>query len=300
MNRYRMPRRFARAAGLLCAGLLLAACRSLPVPAAATAAPVSPLPVRFLLSFDDGPSGAGTGNTTEQILDTLAHNRWQPGIKAIFFVQTRHRLGGATEVGQRLLRRMHREGHLVSLHTASPRGHINHTQMPLEELDRTLEDGIEDIRRITGDVPRFIRPPYWAHNDATLARYQAHGLTMLLDDVSIRDGKVRGYTSNPNARERIRADLVRAAERIRRGDIPAVNGYLPLVMTLHDTNPTTARDLEAYLGMLIEEARGAGLAVHAVPFVSPDGELVRVASVRGRRPVLVQASDQRRPVLMSP
>jgi hypothetical protein len=34
--------------------------------------------------------------------------------------------------------------------------------------------------------------------------------------------------------------------------------------------------------------------------VSPDGELVRVASVRGRRPVLVQAADQRRQVLMSP
>jgi peptidoglycan/xylan/chitin deacetylase (PgdA/CDA1 family) len=289
MNRYRMPRHLVHATGLLCAGLLLAACRSLPAPAVAPAAPVSPLPVRFLLSFDDGPSGAGTGNTTEQILDTLAHNRWQPGIKAIFFVQTRHRLGGATEVGQRLLRRMHREGHLVSLHTASPRGHINHTQMPLAELDRTLDDGIEDIRRYSGDVPRFLRPPYWAYNAATVARYEAHGLTMLLDDVSLGDGKVHGYTSNPQARNRIRAHLRRSARQVGAGDLPALNGYIPLVVTMHDTNPTTARDLEGYLGMLIEEARAAGLRVDRTPFVAPGAEIVRVANLRGNHPSYAQS-----------
>lgn len=267
-----------------------AGCRGLP-PAADIGPAVlsaSPLPVRFLLTFDDGPSGARDDNTTERILDTLARNRWQRNIKAIFFIQTRHPAGGATDIGERLIARMHREGHQIGLHTASARGHINHTRMPLAELDRTLEDGIADIRRHTGDVPRFLRPPYWAFNAATVARYEAHGLTMLLDDVSLGDGKIHGYNSNPQARNRIRANLRRAARQIEAGDLPVLNGYIPLVVTMHDTNPTTARHLEEYLGMLIEEARGAGLPVHRTPFVAPGMEIVRVANLRGNRPSYAQ------------
>jgi peptidoglycan/xylan/chitin deacetylase (PgdA/CDA1 family) len=272
--------------GLL-AALGLAGCSNL-IPESPPADAVASLPVRFLVSFDDGPSAATRNNSTARILDVLAHNRYQPGIKAIFFVQTRHPVGGGTAVGQALLVRIHEEGHVVGLHTASARGHINHTQMPIAELDRTLGDGIADIRVVTGTAPRFLRPPYWAYNDATVERYQAHGLTMLLDDISIRDGKVRGYTSNPKARSRIRADMARAARRIAHGEIPALGDYIPLVLTLHDTNPTTARDLEAYLGMLISEARAAGLTVHHEPFVSPAGELTRVAAARGARPLLAR------------
>lgn len=277
----------------------LAGCRGLPPQAAGTGA-VASVPVRFLVSFDDGPSAAARNNSTARILEVLARNRYQPGIKAIFFVQTRHPTGGGTAVGQALLARIHEEGHVVGLHTASARGHINHTQMPIAELDDTLQDGIADIRAVTGVAPEFLRPPYWAYNDATVARYREHGLTMLLDDVSIRDGKVRGYTSNPNARQRIHADLARAARRIERGEIPVVGGYIPLVLTLHDTNPTTARDLEDYLGMLIGEARAVGLTVHPEPFVSPAAELARVAAVRGDRPVLAHNDDQRQRAVMSP
>lgn len=269
----------------------LAAC-SLPPVSNLKQSAVSTVPVRFLLTFDDGPSGAAQGNSTARILDTLARNRWQNDIKAIFFVQTRNHNGGGTEIGQLLLQRMQSEGHLLALHTALPRGHVNHTRMPLAELDRMLEDGTQDIRRISGDAPRFIRPPFWHFNSSTLARYEAHGLSMLLDDVSIRDGKVRGITSNPKARERMRAELRKTAQRIQDGGIPAVFGYIPLVMTLHDTNPTTARDLESYLGMLIDETRQAGLTVHAQPFIAPAAEANRVATLRANRPVLVQAPSR--------
>jgi len=271
---------------LLLAGLLAACSSAAPKPAPVVA--VSPIPVRFLLTFDDGPSGAETDNTTARILDVLARNRYQRQIKAIFFIQTRHPSGGDTEEGAQLIARMHREGHHLGLHTASPRGHIKHTQMTLAELDRTLEDGIEDIRYYTGDVPRFLRPPYWAFNAATAARYEAYGLTMLLDDVSLGDGKVHGVTSNPQARERIRANLRRTARQIEAGDLPVMDGYYPLVVTMHDTNPTTASDLEEYLGMLIEESRAAGLVVHTVPFIAPRAELMRAASVRGNRPSYAQ------------
>lgn len=279
-----------RAATLAMSFGLLAACNGVAFPPAAPlfAERTASVPVRFLLTFDDGPSGARSGNSTALILDTLAHNRWQPGIKAIFFIQTRHSFGGGTDTGRALIARMHREGHQIGLHTASARGHINHTQMPLAELDCTLDDGIEDIRRFTGDVPRFLRPPYWAHNAMTVARYEAHGLTMLLDDVSLGDGKIRGYNSNPQARGRIRANLQRAARRIAAGDLPEVSGYIPLIVTMHDTNPTTARDLESYMGMLIEEARAVGLSVHKTPFVAPGSEIIRVATRRGNRPSYAQ------------
>ena len=40
-------------------------------------------PISFLLSFDDGPAPS-----TARVLETLASNPVQPGIKAIFYVQT--------------------------------------------------------------------------------------------------------------------------------------------------------------------------------------------------------------------
>ena len=250
--------------------------------------PETQLPVRFLITFDDGPSAARGNNSSALILDTLARNRWQNDIKAIFFVQTRHRNGGGTVHGGQLMQRMLGDGHILGLHTSSSRGHINHTRMPLSELESDLKVGIEDIRELSGDAPHFIRPPFWSFNADTLSLYEAHGLSMLLDDISLGDGKARGVTSNPNVRERMRVDLRKAARRIRQGSIPALGGYIPLVITMHDTNPTTARDLENYLGMLIEEAHYAGLVVHLQPFVSPGEELTQVANLRAHRSQLAR------------
>ncbi len=46
-------------------------------------------PVRFLLTFDDGPSASGWWNPTATVLDSLKSNPLQPNIKAVFFAQTR-------------------------------------------------------------------------------------------------------------------------------------------------------------------------------------------------------------------
>ena len=277
------------AARLIVTGLLLigvlAACQSVPPPVS-TPLPVelARTPVRFLVTFDDGPSAAAENNTTEQILNTLAHNRWQDGIKAVFFVQTRHPRQGGTEIGRRLMRRMHAEGHVLGLHTASAVGHVNHTRMAADELDRMLDAGIADILRLTGDVPLFLRPPFWAHNALTDARYEAHGLSLVMTDIRIGDGKIRGYHSSPGARRKIHEDLRQAAERLARGELPVVAGRVPLVLTLHDPNPATARDLESYLGMLIEEAQAVGLTVDRQPFTNSGRDLVVAANARAVRP----------------
>lgn len=265
----------------------LGACRSVePVPVVPLeVVEAQPHRVRFLLTFDDGPSALAVNNPTAEILDTLAHNRYQNGIKAIFFVQTRHPRGGGTEIGQRLMQRMYEEGHVIGIHTATVRGHVNLTALPPDELDHMLDDGIDDIRHITGEAPRFLRPPFWAHNAMTDAHFAMHGLTVLMDDIRIRDGKIKGYHENHGARAKIHSDLQLAAAKIVKGELPMVSGYTPLVLILHDPNSVTARDLELYLGMLIEEARAVGLVVDNPPFVAPAGDVMMAAAARGTRPV---------------
>lgn len=250
------------------------------LPASAPADPSGTPVVRFLLSFDDGPSAARTANPTRAILDRLAGNAVQPAIKAVFFVQTRHSGGGGTEVGRELMARMHAAGHVLALHSGTARGHVNHTQMPLAELAASLAHGAEDLRRISGQTPRYIRPPYWAYNLDTLERYRAQGLSMLLDDVAFGDGKIHGYSSNRRIAELVRAELARVSSAIRAGAVPAIDGVHPVVVTLHDTNPATARDLDLYLGHLVNEAGAVGLAVAAPAFYESTDSVDQALALR--------------------
>src|SRR5262249_48964582 len=75
--------------------------RAPPPPGACVSAPpagpaLSAPPIRFVLTFDDGPKGP----VTAAILDALADNAVQPGIKAVFFVQPRSEDGGDTPEGR--------------------------------------------------------------------------------------------------------------------------------------------------------------------------------------------------------
>lgn len=62
-------------------------------------------PIRFLLTFDDGPSASGFANPTLSILDDLANNPHVPGVKAVFFVQTRASGAGGSELGRASMRK---------------------------------------------------------------------------------------------------------------------------------------------------------------------------------------------------
>jgi len=243
-----------------------------------------PAPVRFLLSFDDGPSGAVNGNPTASILDQLAANPIQPRIKALFFVQTRNAEGGASAIGRALLQRLHAEGHMLGLHTASVRGHVKHIQLSPAELDRSLRDGVEDLRAVSGVPPLFIRPPNWAFNDAVLAAYRQHRLHMLLDDVRARDGKHWGFKWNPRLHGHIHGELAAAAARLRAGELPALDGVIPLIVTLHDLNSATARNLTEYMQALMDGARAAGLEVSTKPFFDSRAEIEQVARLRAHVP----------------
>ena len=241
-----------------------------------------PRPLRFLLTFDDGPYGQERDNPTANVLDTLADNPVQRNIKAIFFVQTRSSDGGATAIGRAMLRREQQEGHLVALHDGSSWGHRSHRNLTDDDLEASLRDGIADLAPVIGHAPRVLRPPYWAYDQRTLAAYARHGLSVLLTDVSANDGKDWGYKASPRRRSHLTAELARVRERIERGDLPVVDGVIPVVAAFHDSNTYTAQHMPEYLEILVELAGAAGLEVSAQPYFNDRAALERAALVRAR------------------
>lgn len=241
---------------------------------------VTPAPVRFILTFDDGPDGREQDNPTARILDTLTENPTQKGIKAIFFVQTRSKDGGATTRGQALLKREYAQGHVLALHDGSMLGHPNHCRLSDAALEQSLNDGLADLMPIAGRPVTLLRPPYWAYNERTLAAYARHDLAVLLTDISANDGKVWGYHGSPRRRSHMAGEMAHVKERMQRGEIPGADGATPIVVTFHDTNDYTAEHMQEYLQMLVDEARRAGLTLAAQPFYDDGAALERAARVR--------------------
>lgn len=123
------------------------------------------------LTFDDGPDPV----YTPAILDLLAlHN-----LRASFFV-----LGAAAERYPRLVERMVNEGHTVGNHTYSHR----HPWMisPGRARDEVAR-GSESLRKITGESPRWFRPPHGRLRRAMLKQVQEENMTTVLWSHSIID-----------------------------------------------------------------------------------------------------------------
>ena len=255
--------------------LLLTACASAP-PAVAPAAAQAGPPIRFLLTFDDGPSAREGWNPTSSILDDLAANPIQPGIKALFFVQTRAVNGGGTELGRRILRREQADGHLLGFHTATPR-HSNHRTMEPQQFESSLQDGIADLHAITGVAPKLVRPPFWNYDARTFAIYQQHGLQGLLTTLSANDGKIYGFHASPTRRRNLLTQLAMQASAIRAGTLPQVDGVTPIVVTFHDVNDYTARHMREYLQILLDVAQELELPVADKPFYDEREALERAA-----------------------
>jgi peptidoglycan/xylan/chitin deacetylase (PgdA/CDA1 family) len=239
-------------------------------------------PVRFLLTFDDGPSLRQPDNPTTQILDALASNGVQQGIKAVFFVQTRSSSAGGSPHGQQLLRRMVAEGHVLGLHSGSARGHKNHRGLSAAELDQSLTDGSADIEALCGHPPTLVRPPYWSFDSRTQAAYRAHGLDMLLTDLSARDGKIWGWHISLRRRSHFRTKLADVRESIAQDRVPVVDGAVPIVVTFHDTNDFTATHIEEYFRILVEESARVGLSLAPRPFYDDAATVERVARLRAQ------------------
>lgn len=251
---------------------LLLAAFSLLLSSAAALAQDHPAPVRFLLTFDDGPAAAVNDNPTVHILDVLARKN----IKAVFFTQTRAWHGGGTEMGRFLIRREHGEGHVVALHSSTT-FHSNHRFMSRERLDETMRLGVDDLTAETGVAPKLVRPPFWAYDATTLASYQAHGLHMLLTDLNANDGKIYGINFSWHKRSNMLTHLAETRKRWAAGAMPSVDGYTPVVVTFHDVNTYTSRHIEEYIDILLDVARELQVPLAEKPFYDNHDELERAA-----------------------
>ncbi len=254
-----------------------------PAPGPTDRGPPVTTPVRFLLTFDDGPSTWEPYNPTRAILDQLQQNEVQPEVKAIFFVQTRDPRAGGGAAGQVLLRRIHAEGHVLALHSGSARGHVSHT--------RLSDAGTGSIparrhRRHRGDLleqaPTLVRPPFWRFDERTLAIYHARHLLMLLTDISARDGKIYGWNISLRRRSHFQAGLTQVKRAIQDGTLQTIDGVVPVVVTFHDTNTFTASHMQEYLEILVDKAHAVGLPLTRLPFYNDSAQIQRVAGLRAR------------------
>ena len=239
----------------------------------------SQAPIRFLLTFDDGPSASSFWNPTDTVLDGLAQNPLQPNIKAVFFVQTGAPRAGDSDIGRRVMQREHAQGQILGFHTAT-HFHTNHRSLSPEDLEQSLSNGSAAIAAITGAPPSLVRPPFWNYDKRTFAAYQRHGMHVLLTDVSANDGKIWGFNASPRRRANMLRQLSEIRERIARGELPTVDGVIPVVVTFHDLNRYTARHTREYLQILLDSARATGVNTAPKPFYDDQGQLLRAAMAR--------------------
>ena len=108
---------------------------------------------RIAITFDDGP-----GNATEELLDGLRER----GVKATFFL-----IGKSIENYPDTVKRMAEEGHLIGNHTYS---HIQLSTVSTDEAYNEILRTNQIIEELTGQVPRYIRPPYGSYSEKLLTR----------------------------------------------------------------------------------------------------------------------------------
>ncbi len=259
----------------VCLALLL----TFGVPKPGCAAAPEGEPVRFLITFDDGPSLWHDSPTT-RILEQLRDNPVVPGIKAVFFVQTAAPAHGGSDQGRALMRQECDEGHILALHSGLVAGHIAHTELKPDELADSLEQGRNQLLAQCPRDPTLVRPPDWLYNDATLAAYSAAGMHMLLSDMSANDGKIYGWNISLRRRSHFHMELETVRRALDAGELPSQDGVHPVMVAFHDINTFTADHMTEYLNILVEEARATGVPLADPPFYTDTDALLRAARKR--------------------
>lgn len=124
------------------------------------------------LTFDDGPHPV----YTERLLDGLKERN----VKATFFL-----IGKSADKYPDLVKRMAEEGHLIGNHT------MDHVQLNHQTYEKALEQirkSNQVISQITGQTPRYIRPPF---GEWSKELEEEVDMTAVLWDVDPVDWKVK-------------------------------------------------------------------------------------------------------------
>ena len=110
-------------------------------------------------------------------------------------------------------------------------------------------------------------------------------MQVLLTDLSANDGKIWGFNASPRRRANLNRQLSVVRERIALGELPTVDGVIPVVVTFHDINRYTARHMQEYLQILLDSARITGVKTAAQPFYTDRAVLERAALARSVKDV---------------
>ncbi|MGN0160844.1 MAG: polysaccharide deacetylase family protein [Lachnospiraceae bacterium] len=159
------------------------------------------------LTFDDGPGY----KTTMQLLDGLKER----GVHATFFL-----LGEKIEERQSVVERMHEDGHLIGNHTYS---HVQLDAINLACAQAEVDKTNAIIEEITGEKPKYIRPPYGSWNDKLEGEIDMSAVMWTLD------------TSDWNTRD-VRRIVDYVVDEVESGDII-------LMHDIYDTSVAAALEI---------------------------------------------------------
>lgn len=115
-----------------------------------------------MLTFDDGPHP----KYTDMILATLK----QENVKALFFIT------GYGAKNMEVLERIHKDGHTIGVHTMT---HPNMAKLSVAEQRQEIEPLIALIEKVTGQKPKYFRPPFGAYNDDLRGLMKEYGMELI-------------------------------------------------------------------------------------------------------------------------
>ncbi|MBE1442213.1 polysaccharide deacetylase family protein [Paenibacillus sp. OAS669] len=133
----------------------------------------SPNSKQVALTFDDAPDT----RYTIQVLDILK----QYNVKATFFV-----VGRLAEKHPSVVKRMHREGHVIGNHTYN---HALLTKLTDEQFQNQIAKTQKVVKNAVGYTPRLIRPPYGEITESQLLWASNHHYKIVNWNVDSRDWK---------------------------------------------------------------------------------------------------------------
>ncbi|KAB8219022.1 hypothetical protein BDV33DRAFT_117661 [Aspergillus novoparasiticus] len=127
-------------------------------------------PNTVALTFDDGPSGY-----TSQLLDLLS----EYGAKATFFM-----IGEGSQAYPDIIQRIRSEGHQIGSHT------MDHASLPSLSYGQIVQQMTkleEVLQSAMGDIPTYMRPPYFEVNDRVLAVMNELGYKVIESSIDTKD-----------------------------------------------------------------------------------------------------------------
>lgn len=188
-----------------------------------------------LLTFDDGPHPESTPVVLQLLKEYNA--------RAVFFV-----VGARIQRAPHLLKRILDEGHALGNHSYS---HPLERQFSFGTYLKDLMRCQDAIAQVTGERPKFFRPPLGTFSLTSVVAPRLLGLTTLLWSVNASDWGLRSSAEARMAAERLTEELIAK---------PARND----IVLMHDDHPYVGQILEGILPQLAEHNCNLSSALDSV------------------------------------